>query len=500
MKIRLIQLLGMVGGACLLFLPSLCAESDTHVLQQRMLEMAQDDDPRVRFQTALSLGEVDLPEKVDALAIIARRDASDPWVRSAILSSVGAEAAPFLEVLIPEVDEKTKGVEALIGQLSKLVGTKGKTGDIRRLLSALSSESTSEPIQILALEGLSEGLNLSGSVVEGGSKLSDPLAELLAHPSDKIRSAAVGIASKVLPPDSPELTELIDRQIEQLKETDGDGKDQVQAAKILRLGSFSRVSASLSELLSSQSHDALQVAALDTLSTFNDPMVGTSIVDKWSQLGPQAKVRALKILLSRTDRALELLAAIGSEAIPANILDSQKQALLLGYPDETVAEKAKTLFAALPSEEDPELYQQYIEAVSLDGDRVNGKKIYVERCAQCHIAEGEGTQLGPDWSGLKSNTRETLLTSILYPNREVDPGFTNYILETFDGDIYTGVLAFSGPNSVILRRGGGQEDTILRKNIDYLEDTKMSIMPTNLEVGLSAQDMSDLLSFIETLQ
>jgi len=492
-----VLILSAVALLCLLSTTRCFASEDS--LAEKILELARDDDPRVRFQAALTIGEIELPERVDALAFIARSDASDPWVRRAILSSVGEAAVDFLETLI-QTDNPGEGVDVLIAELSKLIGTKGRPEPIRRLLEALSGSAVLETIRSSGLEGLSEGLRLSGANVEGGDVLAQPLAELLASPSDGVRSSAVEIASKALPRNSPELENLIERQIEILRSDKEEPENQIQAAKTLRLGSIDRVFSPLTETLSGPSHDELQVAVLDTLSTFDHPEAVESIVDNWGVLGPLAKKRAVEILLSRNDRAIRLLAAIASEKMPANILASQDRALLLNYPNPEVAEKAKTLFAEIASGEDPALYRKYADSISLEGDREKGKKIYIERCAQCHVAEGEGTQLGPDWSALKSNTRETLLTSILYPNREVDPGFTNYILETSDGEIYTGVLAFSGPNSVILKRGGGQEDTLLRKNIEYLEDTKLSIMPTNLEAGLSTQDMADLLSFIETLQ
>ena len=490
-----------VAGTLFLCLLTCSAYADgREAIQKKILQLAEDEDPRVRFQAALSLGEVDLPGRVEALASIARKDAGDRWVRNAILSSIGKDTLPFLEVLIPNVDQASEGIDTLIQELSKLVGTKGDAEEIGRLLSVLSAESIAEPVKIVTLKGLSEGLQLSGSHVQGEELLTAPLAKLLVSSSDPIRDSAVEIASKVLPQDSSALDDIISKQIEVLKDLDADGEARVQAAKLLRLGSFDRVSGTLGRLLTSESHDALQVSALDTLATFNNPQVAEMIIEHWRELGPQAKVRALDILLARNDRAIQLLDAIESDKFPANILDAQKQSLLLSYPDPKVAEKAKVLFSELPSDENPELYEQYAEAITLKGDREHGKKIYEERCSQCHIAEGEGYQLGPDWTAITSNTRETLLTSILYPNRQVAPGFTNYILETYDEDIITGVLVFSGPNSVILRRAGGEEDTVLRKNISYLEDTKLSIMPTNLELGLSTQDMADLLTFIETLK
>ncbi len=57
-------------------------------------------DPRVRFQVAFTLGEMDDPDGDQRRsALIARRDADDPWIRTAVLSSVGR--VPLAVVRVP---------------------------------------------------------------------------------------------------------------------------------------------------------------------------------------------------------------------------------------------------------------------------------------------------------------------------------------------------------------------------------------------------------------
>jgi hypothetical protein len=53
-----------------------------------LLKLASDSDARVRFQLAFTLGEISDPRAPEALAVIARRGAADPWIRTAVLSSV----------------------------------------------------------------------------------------------------------------------------------------------------------------------------------------------------------------------------------------------------------------------------------------------------------------------------------------------------------------------------------------------------------------------------
>ena len=54
---------------------------------RRRVGLAKDDDMRVRFQVALSLGEVDDPRAAAALGGILRRDLADRWMRAAVMSA-----------------------------------------------------------------------------------------------------------------------------------------------------------------------------------------------------------------------------------------------------------------------------------------------------------------------------------------------------------------------------------------------------------------------------
>src|SRR5262249_40841661 len=54
----------------------------------RVLPLASDPAPRVRFQVAFTLGEAGIPDAtISGLARIAENDASDTWIRTAVLSS-----------------------------------------------------------------------------------------------------------------------------------------------------------------------------------------------------------------------------------------------------------------------------------------------------------------------------------------------------------------------------------------------------------------------------
>jgi len=56
-------------------------------LREQVMRLVGDPNPRVRFQVAFVLGEINQPESIEALAEIAFGDSADRWIRTAILSS-----------------------------------------------------------------------------------------------------------------------------------------------------------------------------------------------------------------------------------------------------------------------------------------------------------------------------------------------------------------------------------------------------------------------------
>lgn len=65
---------------------------ESAAVRAKLPSLADDSAPRVRFQTALSLGGLDDENSLSALTRIARRDAADKWISTAILTSVPTRA------------------------------------------------------------------------------------------------------------------------------------------------------------------------------------------------------------------------------------------------------------------------------------------------------------------------------------------------------------------------------------------------------------------------
>jgi putative heme-binding domain-containing protein len=123
--------------------------------------------------------------------------------------------------------------------------------------------------------------------------------------------------------------------------------------------------------------------------------------------------------------------------------------------------------------------------------------VFKHNCATCHKVAGVGIDVGPDIADTRTKTLAALLNDILVPNAAIDNNYINYLVSTKDGRVLTGMLAAETATSVTLKRAEGQTDTLLRKDIEEITSTGISLMPDGLEKNITIADMADLLRFLK---
>jgi putative membrane-bound dehydrogenase-like protein len=163
------------------------------------------------------------------------------------------------------------------------------------------------------------------------------------------------------------------------------------------------------------------------------------------------------------------------------------------------AEKPKVIQPPLPpkatSKQKAETLEYYRPALELKGIARRGSETFRERCAFCHLASERGHGFGPDVATMKALGREKVMVNLIDPSREIAVGFSPFIVKSH-GETYLGIINNETPSHVTLRLPLGQIISIPRKEISSISPLDRSIMPENLESGLSHQDMADLLEFL----
>jgi putative heme-binding domain-containing protein len=241
---------------------------------------------------------------------------------------------------------------------------------------------------------------------------------------------------------------------------------------------------------------AIQGAALAALLQPRSSNVVQGLILRWPNLAPPLRSAMIQTLLSRTEGVSLVIDALEAGKISGSDLSAFHVSFLNSYRDHSLRERAAKVLGTPARTSGAQIAASYEPALNLSGNTARGKETFRSRCASCHRLAGEGTALGPDLASVRGNGKEKLLLSIIDPHREVAPQFTGYVLETNDGESYSGVLVNQSGAAVTLRQAGGIEVTVPRSRVASLTSQGQSMMPDGLEVGLSVQAMADLLEFV----
>ena len=141
--------------------------------------------------------------------------------------------------------------------------------------------------------------------------------------------------------------------------------------------------------------------------------------------------------------------------------------------------------------------------LSLEGDRVRGRTLFFQgaasRCKECHAVAGNGGDFGPDLGAIaRKSTKLELLESILEPSKKIDPQYTTYLLQTTRGDVLSGLLVERNAREVVLKEAHDRTTHLAARDVFGLSVQKTSLMPEFLVRDLTAQEVADLLEFLES--
>ena len=118
-------------------------------------------------------------------------------------------------------------------------------------------------------------------------------------------------------------------------------------------------------------------------------------------------------------------------------------------------------------------------------------------CAKCHRCSGTGNAIGPELTNLASrfSTRE-MVDAIVNPNAHVADRYRASILQLEDGRQIEGMAATDTDDSVVVLMANGDRIRFESEEIENMKEVATSPMPSGSIDDLSAQQISDLLSFM----
>jgi len=427
--------------------------------------LVNDPEIAVRFQLALTLGQSPDPERSMLLAEIARRDIGNAWVTAAVLSSSTTCAAELFDALAGDPEFlATKESRAFLSDLVQIIGASSDEERGSRVLAFSRRDEVTPAMAFSVAAGWFRGIERKGRLVDQRSKL----AELF----ERARSVTAGLSR---PQD-----------------------DRIAALQLLAYEEYESVRTALIKPLKEHQALAVQQAALGAMDRFSDARVADDLLGVWSDVKP-AGVRSelISVLLHRPERTMRLLEAMKAGKLRQADLDAAQVRLLLRSNDSQVQALARQVLNA-PTTQRAAVIESFRPALTMLGDASRGHLIYQQRCVSCHRTGAEGSAVGPDFVTVRNWGREKLLIAIVDPSREVAANYIAYMVETKDGAIVLGIFSNDTPASLTIRQPYGKETTIARPQIRKIGSDGRSLMPDGLELGLTQQNMADLLEFVLT--
>lgn len=473
-------------------------DNDPNLLQAAIL-LLNDPDQRVRMQAALSLSSLDEASAAyqnQRAAIIkglntAAQKSMDTWNSCAITLAAQGSAADLFAPLVQSAQPANSELLATLA-LSAAQSTEGLQSVLQHLAAPKLSSTTRQNI----LQQLSQELP-----VLSGTTILEPALKVLEQPQDLgLISATAALRQKLNLPPSAEFLSLSWSALQKVNDRKLPDSIRVQQLALLALLPYNQKSKVLFACLPNSQPIQLQEEALRQLANYAEPEIGQRLVQMWAELGPHIRKYAGDLLLDREIHHDALLSGLekGQINIGEMNFDLERRRTLLWWTDnENTKRRAEKLFSDAAVVTRQAAIDKMKPALALKGASAKGAKVFETHCATCHRYGNTGVEVGPVLTEISRKSKATLLHDILDPNAAADPKYISHRLETKDGLSHLGIVAAETDQSVTLLKMGGEKVVLAKKELKSFRSMGTSLMMEGFENAISAQEMGDLLAFLQ---
>lgn len=436
-------------------------------------KLSQDADIKVCLQVALSLGQWADRCAGEALVELASRFGGDPFMNSAIMSSVIAHTDVFVQGLVKI------GPQALTAFRDPLLRQSVGRNDQATIAALLKNV-------LVAGDG------------EHHAALDDMLLALQSVGAD-LHAMSQASPQGAISPWVEKLDLLLDSKTQIAKDESKHIDDRIAAARLLcRVSKHKETGVRLlSQLLKPQVDSEMQSAAIKTIAQSGIDLVPIVLTTAWPELSPDLRSMAIDAFLSRESWTKGLLDRIEKNQIMARSVSLTQRARLLQHPVAKIAQQAKLTFGVSQNSTRKEVLNNFRPSLELPATISQGQLVYTRLCANCHRRGDVGQNVGPDLATVVNHSKEKLLTNILDPNVDIQPGYQAYACLLESGEILAGLLVGETSNSVTIKQANGVSRSIARREIERLQSSNLSFMPEGLESAMTQQELADLIAFLQ---
>ncbi|MGB7346096.1 MAG: c-type cytochrome [Pirellulaceae bacterium] len=190
----------------------------------------------------------------------------------------------------------------------------------------------------------------------------------------------------------------------------------------------------------------------------------------------------------------------------ASLSDEQKASMAELLAKEPVKKSAlENLGAVFAGRSEKEWTLDELSAASKtelkDRDFVNGRKMFAATgCYACHRFGDQGGMTGPDLTSAgRRYSPHDLLDQVVNPSKVINEQFSSVQVLTEDGVIHTGVVVNLSGDTMTINTDltdPNKRVSIDRKEIEEMEVSKVSAMPTGLLNRMTLDEIMDLMAYV----
>jgi putative heme-binding domain-containing protein len=220
-----------------------------------------------------------------------------------------------------------------------------------------------------------------------------------------------------------------------------------------------------------------------------------------AKASPEMKSAAVRGL-ARSQQGARDLVAMANAGELSGVLPQVAAVAIASCPWGDIRQSAADVLP-MPKAKGGEKLPPVTELAKRKGNPANGKALFAGAgtCAKCHIVNGEGKSVGPNLSGVGAKlSREALYESVLAPSAAISHSYETYTAIMEDGRSVTGLLVSQSPDQVVIRGADSIDVTLPAGQLEELLKQPVSLMPADLATTLSADELVDVVAWMETLR
>ena len=246
---------------------------------------------------------------------------------------------------------------------------------------------------------------------------------------------------------------------------------------------------------------ALLATAAGGLALEADVALVDLVLKHYSSAPPEDRAGLVSTLISRATWATRLLQGVIDGQVPLKDLTAFHARQIRSYQDPTLTKMVTEVWGDVrdsPAEKIAKIAQwktQLTQQVLDQADQANGRLLYQNLCATCHVLNGEGGRIGPELTGSNRDNLDYLLQNIGDPGSVVAKDYQLTTLTMKDARVLAGFIRSKNDRTLTLQTLA-ESITVPLSDIDQTEIAPISLMPEGLLESLNTNDLRDIIGYL----